>query len=668
MFDGGSDVFALAALGAAGVASVVAVAASVTWPGHRPTMIATAIGCVLLALAGAALIVGPSVAVRAGDVIGFALIDLEFDGLSGLFLVALGVVGGAASIYAIGYHEAGRSRLDSLAYVLFIASLALVFGSASAFSFLFAWEAMALTSAILVIGPRPVRAVARSGYVYLAMTHVATAAIAVAFAIWTATAGTADFSAWGAVAPSLDGTARDLVFLLLLVGFGTKAGMMPLHIWLPRSHPVAPSHVSAVMSGVMIKAGIFGLVRFGFEFLGPGPAWWGLLVLALGSSSAVLGVLYALAEHDLKRLLAFSSVENVGIILIGVGVALIGASSGEPALVIGGLTAALFHAFNHALFKSLLFLGAGAVQGSAHTRDLNRLGGLARVMPLTALAFGIGAAAISGLPPLNGFASEWLTFQALLGAGGAENVDALLRFACYAAIGALALTAALAVATFVKATGMSFLALPRTDAAAMARDVGRSMRLAQAALAAACVVVGVGASGVGAVIADVARSIGRAPTPSTFGFDPAPPPTLGVYEPALLTLALVAVGVAVAAAYRARAAPALRGPTWTCGILPEPAFEYTSTSFSKPARMFFESVLRPERELHVQVHAGTPFPRRIDYRSEVDHLIESRLYGPLHRASIAFAQWARRVQQGTLQLYLAYTVGTLVVLLLLFRQ
>ena len=194
------------------------------------------------------------------------------------------------------------------------------------------------------------------------------------------------------------------------------------------------------------------------------------------------------------------------------------------------------------------------------------------------------------------------------------------------------------------------------------------MRAAQAVLAAACVVVGVGASAVGAVVGDVARTIGRVPTPAPLGFDPAPPPTLGVYEPVLLTLGLVAVGVAIATAYRAGAAPALRGPTWTCGILPEPAFEYTSSSFSKPARLFFEQVLRPERELHVQVHAGTPFPRRVDYRSEVDHLIESRLYGPSHRASIAFAQWARRVQQGTVQLYLAYMVGTLVVLLLLFRR
>lgn len=667
MLSGGTDAVAIGALAVAGAAFVLAVVTGALWPGRRPTMVIVALACIALAVGGVALIVGPGVRVRAGDVLGFALLDLRFDGLSGLLLLALGVVGSASSIFGIGYHDAGRSRMDVVAYTSFIASLALVFGSASAFSFLFAWELMALTSAALVIGPSPARTVARSGYVYLAMTHVATAAIAVAFAILTAASGSTDFEAWGPAAATFDASTRDLVFVLVLVGFGTKAGMMPLHIWLPRAHPVAPSHVSALMSGVMIKAGIFGIVRIGIEVLGPGPAWWGLLVLVAGSASAVLGVLYALAEHDLKRLLAFSSIENVGIILVGLGVALLGGSVGAQPLVIGGLTAALFHVLNHAVFKSLLFLGAGAVQGATHTRDLDRLGGLARALPFTALAFGIGAAAISGLPPLNGFASEWLTFQVLLGAGGDSALEAPLRFACYTAIGALALTAALAVATFVKATGMTFLALPRSDAAAAARETGRSMRAAQALLAGACVAIGIGATGAGSVVAGVARSIGRAPTSPPIGLDAAPPPSLGTYAPLLLTVALACVGVAVAAVVRYRAAPARRSPTWTCGVAPEPAFQYTSASFSKPARLFFEPVLRPDRELHVQVHAGTPFPRRIEYRSEVDHLIESRVYGPLHRAGIAFSQWARRVQHGTLQLYLAYTVGALVILLLAFR-
>lgn len=620
-----------------------------------------------MVVAGIGLIGGPPVEMRLGDVLGYSLFDLRFDALSGLFVVALGVVGVASSVYAIGYHEAGRSRLDSLAYLVFLASLVLVFGSASAFSFLFAWELMALSSAALVIGPRPTQSVVRAGYIYLAMTHLATAAIAIVFALWSAAAGSLEFSSWPAVAGSLSGSTRDIVFLLVLVGFGTKAGMVPLHVWLPRAHPVAPSHVSALMSGVMIKAGIYGLIRFGIEFLGTGPAWWGVAVLALGAASAILGILYALAERDLKRLLAFSSVENVGIILMGLGVALLGMTAGVTPLVVLGLAGALFHTLNHAMFKALLFLGSGAVQAAAHTRDLNRLGGLARLMPVTALAFGLGAAAISGLPPLNGFASEWLVFQGLLSVGGAGELEPLARFAGYLAVGALALTAALAVACFVKATGMTFLAMPRTDSAARAVEVGRSMRAAMAGLALGCIALGVAAAPIGAVLAGVARGMaGQGNGPVTAA--PEAPPTIGSYDPALLGFALVGVCIAILAFTRLRARPARRAPTWTCGILPEPAFEYTATSFSKPLRLFFEPVLRPDRELLVELHDGTPFPRRVVYRSEVDHLIESRVYGPVHRASIAFSQLARRLQQGTLQLYLAYTVGAVVLLLLVARR
>jgi hydrogenase-4 component B len=663
-----ADIEALAtgSLVAAALLGLVGACLALLVDGHRPSMIAATFGSIACAIAGVALIAGPPVEGRIGDVLGYGLVDVRFDAVSGVFLVALGVVGAASSWYALAYRDAGRSRLDTLAYIVFIGSLGLVFGAAGAFSFLFAWELMALSSAALVVGPAPDRSVVRAGYVYLAMTHLATAAIAIAFALWSAAAGSLDFRDWQVAAGALDGPSRDIVFLLLLVGFGTKAGMMPLHVWLPRAHPAAPSHVSALMSGVMIKAGIYGIVRFGIELLGAGPAWWGVVVLAVGAASAILGVLYALAEHDLKRLLAYHSVENIGIILLGLGVALIGMAEGVAALVVVGLAAALFHSFNHALFKALLFLGAGAVQSAARTRDLNRLGGLARLMPLTAVSFGLGAAAISGLPPLNGFASEWLTFQGLLSLGGAEPVGPVVRFGGYLAVGALALTAALAVACFVKATGMTFLALPRTGDAAGAREVGLSMRVSMAGLAIGCVGVGVMAAPIGAVLAGVARAMqvrGESGPPAV-----APPPTLGSYEPALLALAVLLVGVGVLAAMRLGARPVRRAPTWTCGILPEPAFEYTATSFSKPLRLFFEPVLRPERELHVELHDGTPFPRRISYQSEVDHLIESRIYGPLHRASIVLSQVARRLQHGTLQLYLAYTVGAVVILLLVARR
>lgn len=652
---------AAALLGAVGVLFAVVVA------GHSAAMIAAALASAALAVGGLGVIAGPAVAFSFGSVLGFGLIDERFDALSGVFLLALGVVGLAASVYAVGYHDAGRSRLDTVAYIVFLASLALVFGSASAFSFLFAWEMMALSSAILVIGPRPDRSVLGAGYLYLVMTHLATAAIAIAFAIWSTSAGSLDFATWHEDARSLGGQTRDLVFILVLIGFGTKAGMIPLHVWLPRAHPVAPSHVSALMSGVMIKAGIYGIIRFGMDILGPGPAWWGIVAIAIGAASAVLGILYALAERDLKRLLAFSSVENIGIILLGVGVALLGMSQNATSLVVVGLAAALFHTLNHAIFKALLFLGAGAVQWAAGSRDLNRLGGLARVMPLTALTFGLGATAISGLPPLNGFASEWLVFQGLLSAGTTGELDPVARFSGFLAAGALALTAALSVACFVKATGMTFLALPRSDGAASAGQIGPSMRAAMAGLAAGCVAIGVAAGPIAAALAGAARVV-HDPGPATREIAPDAVPTIGNYEPALLAAGLILTVVAIAAAGRLRARPVRRVPTWTCGILPEPAFEYTATSFSKPLRLFFEPVLRPDRELRVELHEGTPFPKRVDYRSEVAHVIESRVYAPLHRAGIALSQGVRRLQQGTLQLYLAYTVGALVILLLLARR
>jgi hydrogenase-4 component B len=607
-----------------------------------------------------------SVSASAGVVLGFSLVHLHYDTLGALLLVALGAAGAASSLYGIGYGSHGPPDRTAAAFPVFLASLALVFGSDEVFAFLFAWELMALSSAALVIGSRPDAAVARAGYVYLALTHLATAALVVGFAILATASGSTSFETFDAAAATLPAELRDLVFILFLVGFGTKAGAIPFHVWLPRAHPVAPSHVSALMSGVMIKAGIYGLVRFGLEILGPGPEWWGLVVLGIGVASAVLGVLYALMEHDLKRLLAFHSIENIGIILIGLGVALLANGAGAGSLAALALTAALFHTLNHALFKSVLFLAAGSIQSAAGTRDLNVLGGLARAMPVTALAFGIGAAAISGLPPFNGFASEWLTFQGLIGAGGNPALSLVGRSASLLAVAGLGLTAALAVACFVKATGMSFLGLPRGDGAAGAGEVARSMTVAMALLAVACVGVGVVAGFVSGVISGVAgRVLAEAPAPVVsagmpiVGFD-------AVYAAAPIAGLLVAVaGGAWLLAERGRRAR--RAPTWTCGIAPEPAFEYTATSYGKLIRLYYGPILRPAREVSVEHHPGTPFPRTIRYHGEVSHLIDERLYRPLHAAAVGAAEVARRIQSGSLQLYLTYAVVALVVLLLVAR-
>ena len=652
---------------AGGAAAILLALAAVLGLSRRtatPAAVSAAIGCAALVVLGLAVIFGPAVSWQLGDVLGFVPVDVHYDPLAGTFLLGLGSVGMAASIYAIGYEGASRSRLDGLAYPVFLGSMALVFGAANIFAFLLAWELMALASGALVVGPRPGRQEARAGYIYLAMTHLATAAIVVAFAILAAAGGTLQTAQLTETAAALPDLLRDAVFLLLLVGFGTKAGMVPLHVWLPRAHPVAPSHVSALMSGVMIKAGVYGLIRFGLDVLGPGPSWWGLLILALGAVSALLGVLYALSEHDLKRLLAFHSIENIGIILMGLGIAFLGSTMGSSALFSLGLAAALFHSLNHGLFKGALFLAAGAVQVATGSRDMNDLGGLARGLPFTALAFGVGAVAISGLPPLNGFASEWMTFQSLLSLGIDGAAEPVVRSAAFVAVGALAMTAALALACFVKATGMTFLALPRSPSARRAREVPGSLRVAMGILALGCIATGLLAGPMNSWLTGVA---GTVPETQSGPIAATAPATLGDYAPILLTLLLAALAVAGVALLRLRAERVRRVPTWTCGIMPDPAFEYTATSFAKPIQLFFEPVYRTEREIRVELVPGTPFRNRVHYRSEVDHLTESWLYRPLHRFGVVFAHAARRLQQGTLQLYVAYIVAAVIVLLLVAR-
>ena len=623
-------------------------------------VLATA-GGVLAAAAGVGLVVGAgTVTASGGQVLGLTPVALHYDGLSGAFLIALGLSAAAASLSVVG--EKPRSRVEGIAYPLFLLSILMVLGAGNAFAFLLAWESMALLSAVLVFGLRPSRAVVSAGNLYLAMTHVATAAILVGFALLAAATGSLDFAAWHIAAPSMAPLTRDAALLLTLVGFATKAGAFPLHIWLPRAHPVAPSHVSAVMSGVMIKTGIYGLVRIGIDVMGGGPDWLGLLVLALGGVSAVMGVLYALMQHDLKRLLAFHSIENIGIILIGVGSAMLLQAHGATQLAALALAAALFHSINHAAFKTLLFLGAGAVVHATGLRDLNRLGGLARKMPITALAFGIGAAAISGLPPLNGFASEWLTFQAVA-------ISPALRFAAAATIGALALTTALAVACFVKATGVTFLGLPRSSAASAAHEATKPERAAMALLAFACVALGLGAGPAASTLLTVSRSVIRVDqAAASLPAVTSGPRTGDVASYAALAIGLlliVAIGF-VALLVRSRRT-ARRVDTWTCGIAPKAAFQYTATSYAKPIRLFFRRILLPEREIRVEYHEGTHFPASIRYRSEITLILEDRVFGPTHALSLRAANFARRLQGGAIQLYIAYSVLAVFILLLWAR-
>ncbi len=625
-----------------------------------------------VAVALRALLTGIAQPLISFPVTPFASFALRLDPLAAYFLLVISLIGVGASLYALGYVNGDHGPVGGLAaaYNGFLASMVLVVLADSVFAFLFAWEAMSLVSFFLVIHYHRQEGVRRAGYIYLVMTHISTAFLLVAFLVLFGAAGSLDFGSLRAAAAALPSTSRDLVFLLALVAFGTKAGVIPLHVWLPRAHPAAPSHVSAVMSGVMIKMAIYGLLRLGWELAGPGPAWWGALLLTLGVVSAVLGVLYALMEHDLKRLLAYHSVENIGIILMGVGVAFLLVPLGQPVPAALGLLAALYHVLNHAVFKALLFLGAGAVQQASHSRDLEKLGGLIHRMPWTAGTFLIGAVAISALPPLNGFVSEWITFQSLLalGVGGLGPLGAL---GSAVAAGLLALTGGLAAFCFVKAFGIAFLGIPRSASAKAATEVGRWMLWGMGFLAALCFALGLAPTVVVRLLSPVtAGLIGVTASPS-LSLAPLPLPQKGgAVAPLALLGLLVALGVVALLLGRLIGGPGRSrvSPPWVCGNEIEPSMQYSATALAKPVRIIFQSLVRPYREIAHQHSAGVSyFVSGVHYEAGIRPVYEHYLYAPAVRWLLALAHWIRALQNGSLRTYLAYLCATLVVVLLLTR-
>jgi NADH:ubiquinone oxidoreductase subunit 5 (subunit L)/multisubunit Na+/H+ antiporter MnhA subunit len=495
------------------------------------------------------------------------------------------------------------------------------------------------------------------------MTHFGFVLLLPMFLVMAPSADATAFADLRAGATALSPGARSAVFVLALVAFGSKAGIVPFHVWLPRAHPAAPSHVSALMSGVMIKLGIYGLLRVAVDFLGTGPAWWGGLVLLAGSLSALGGVLYALTDNDLKRLLAYSSVENVGVILLGIGAGLVLQSYGLRTLALVGFGAAVLHAINHACFKSLLFLATGNVLQGTGTRNMEAMGGLINGMPRTAALFLVGAAAASALPPLNGFTSEWLVFQALL--SGARIPQPQIAIGSPIAIGVLALTSGLAAVAFVKAFGITWLAMPRSEAAASAREPHWSTGAAMAALAVPCVVLGVTAQPVAAglyrIIDDLARrSEPAAVIPST-GLWLSAPGGAAQISPWLIALALIAIIGVVVAAVRSRRLIVRRADTWGCGrIRQTPRMEYTSSAFAEPLRRVFSELYRPSEDVSISVHPDSPyFVRSITYTTEVAPWIEKAVYDPVTRATRAAAASIRRLQAGSVHLYLLYVTAAL---------
>jgi formate hydrogenlyase subunit 3/multisubunit Na+/H+ antiporter MnhD subunit len=528
------------------------------------------------------------------------------DALSSAFLIVVGIGGAIASLYAIGYgrHEEEPARVLPL-YPVFVGAMPLVLLSADAFSFLFSWELMSLSSWGLVVAHHRNAGNVLAGYVYLIMAAFGTLALLLAFGLLAGANAEYDFATMRVAAKTdwLSGA----VLLLALIGAGSKAGVVPLHAWLPLAHPAAPSHVSALLSGVMTKVAVYGFVRIVFDLLPTPSSWWALVVLTVAGATALLGVLYALMQHDLKRLLAYHTVENIGIIFIGLGLALAFEAHHLEWAAALAFTAALFHVLNHSLFKSLLFFGAGAVLSATGQRDMEKLGGLIRTMPITALMFLVGSAAISALPPLNGFVSEWLTFQAIL--LSPQLPDWGLKLLVPSVGGLLALSAALAAACFVKAFGVTFLGRPRSAEATAAHEVDRFSLTAMAALVALCVLCGIFPGFVIDALSPVAERFVGAPMPLQadqpwFAIVPIEQTRSSYNGLVLLGFIVLTASVFAYLIHRLASDDIRRAPAWDCGYPePSPQTQYTATSFAQPIRRVFGTAIFRARE---RIHMPPP--------------------------------------------------------------
>ncbi len=588
----------------------------------------------------------------------FGEADIAVDPLAALFLFIIFLISGACAIYARGYWAAeqntGTVRRLSFFFGLLTASLGMVVMSRNGVLFLFWWEVMSFAAYFCLITEDTTREVREAGSLYLIVSHISALALFALFSLLKSTAGTFAFPTVGTLSPH-SGIAL-AIFMTALFGFGLKAGMMPLHVWLPSAHANAPSHVSALLSGVVLKTGIYGLLRI-LSFFAEVPLWWGALILSLGAVSGIIGVAFAIGQHDLKRLLAYHSIENIGIILMGVGVALIGQSVGNSAMMLLGMAGALLHVVNHATFKALLFLGAGSIIHATGTREIDVLGGLLRRLPWTSGFFLVGAVAICGLPPLNGFVSELLIYLGFLRGVTTQGGVA----AGFPAMGApaLALIGGLAVACFVKVVGIVFLGTPRGESAAGAHEAPRTMLGGMAILTTVCFVIGL-------IPWLAAPLLQRA----TIGWHPA----LGLSSEPLATtghlwwisgaaifLVLIIVLTSFMLKRRLAQLPTGATETWGCGYTaPTPRMQYTASSFAEMLVHFFRGVLRPHG--HVPVVRG-PFPKPAHFASHVPETMLDLVYIPMLQRLYVKTALIRRMQNGHLHLYMLYTFITLILLL-----
>ncbi len=657
-----------------GVAALLGTAALAVASSHRSDAarrltygLALGISAVMLLVLLDRIVAGPIPASAVTLPLGLPWIGAHFrlDELSTFFLLVINLGATAVSLYGLGYgrHKSSPHRVLPF-YPAFLAGINLVVLADDAFTFLVSWEFMSLSSWALVMSHHRVRDNAHAGYVYLVMASFGTLALLLAYGMLAGLDGSYVFAEIRADRPSAEVAA--VVLILVLIGAGSKAGLVPLHVWLPLAHPAAPSHVSALMSGVMTKVAVYGFIRIVFDLGGPPAWWWSVPLLVLGASSAVMGLLSAVLQRDLKKLLAYSTIENIGIVFIGLGLALAFEANAMPAAAAVAMTAALFHVLNHSIFKSLLFFGSGAILTATGQRDMEHLGGLIHRMPLTAFAFLAGCMAISALPPLNGFVSEWLTFQAIL--LSPELPQWGLKFLVPAVGAMLALSAALAAACFVKAFGVSFLGRPRTDVAAGAQEVDRWSLAAMFVSVALCLVIGIIPGPVIDALAPVVSGLvaERMPVQSA-------DPWLSIVPIAesrssyngLLVFIFITLSTlaAVRIIHRFASHAVRRVPAWDCGFPdPSPATQYTAGGFAQPIRRVFGEVVFLARDKVEMPPPGDQGTARLTIT--LRDLIWDTIYAPVSGAIWFGTEKLNYLQFMTIRKYLSLVFAALIALLL----
>lgn len=640
------------------------------WISHLSSLVGGVFSGLLALLV---LLFNKMVSITAWEIVPGVTLSFRVDSLSAFFLLLLSLLVVSVSLYSLGYVKEyyGRKSVSLLAagFALFIVSMMAVVTVDNSFTFLMAWEFMSLVSFLLVMLEHEKADVRNAGYVYVVMTHLGTGFIFLSFLTLYLLSGHIDFAWYKEIGAMLPQSVKNMIFIASFIGFGTKAGLIPLHVWLPRAHPAAPSHISALMSAVMIKTAIYGMIRFIYDFLGGGSLWWGAVILGVGVITAVLGILYGLMENDIKRFLAYSSAENMGIIFMGLGCSLIFGAYHHPALGALALTASLYHVFNHGVFKGLLFMGAGAVLYGTHTKNVEQLGGLIRKMPWTGFLFLIGGLSLSAFPPFNGFISEWVTFQSLLHlAFDLNHPGWKVTGGILAAL--LGITGAFVAGGFVKIFGTAFLAMPRTSLGEQAKEVPYVMHIGMGILAVASLLLGIWPEGALRMTHPI---VGQYfPVPALQGGDFLLLPvakggdeglSLGVLLLAFI-LILGASGLLLRLFFGKSKNQV--GETWNCGTPLHAGMEYTGTSFSHPILRIFQWIYRPHPMLD-RYGEHPYFPKKIRYNLQIRPFFEEILYKPLVRFILYLSKEIRLLQNGNLQSYLAYMIVTLILLLVWAR-